>query len=158
MLKQAGEAKACLVTETGQLAMLESVRDSLPSYISGVRCWAAFNDALGRSQRFPVTESMAIEWAAVFSSTATFEQYLKHLRFVHKLLRFSNEWYTPSVVQVKKGIAKVFPRTKKKVALHSKVVRNMIRLVAQESEEMAALWAVSRMFLLRMPSGAAFFG
>ena len=38
VLKQAGEAKTCLVTETGQRAMLESVRDSLPSYISGVRC------------------------------------------------------------------------------------------------------------------------
>ena len=98
VLKQAGEAKACLVTEAGQRAMLESVRDSLPSYISGVRCWAAFNDALGRSQHFPVTESMAIEWAAVFSSSATYEQYLKHLRFVHKLLRFSNDWYSPSVV------------------------------------------------------------
>ena len=56
---------------------------------------------LGKSQHFPVTEEMAIKFSAVFTCAATYAQCLKHLRFVHKLLRMDNSWYTESVVQVK---------------------------------------------------------
>ena len=61
--------------------MLASIQGSIPSYISGLGCWAAFNDNLGRAQHFPVTEESAIQFAAAFQSAATYEQYLKHLRF-----------------------------------------------------------------------------
>ena len=134
--------------------MLASMQGSIPSYISGIRCWAAFNDSLGRTRHFPVTEESAIQFAAAFHSAATYEQYLKHLRFAHRLLRLDNSWYTQAVVQVKKGAAKLNTQVRKKVALHSKEVRDMIKLVMEADIEMAALMAVSRLFLFRVPSEA----
>ena len=70
--------------------MLASIKESIPSYVSGIRCWAAFNDNLGRSKHFPLTEDMAIKFVAIFNSASTYEQYLKHLRFAHRLLRLDN--------------------------------------------------------------------
>ena len=98
LLKHAQDAKTLLVTGIGQRHMLASIQGSIPSYISGIRCWAAFNDSLGRSRHFPVTEESAIQFAAAFHSAATYEQYLKHHRFVHRLLRLDNSWYTQAVV------------------------------------------------------------
>ena len=42
----------------------------------------------------------------------------------------------------------------KKIALTSQVVRQMIRLVKDDDMELAALMAIARMFLLRVPSEA----
>ena len=92
ILRDAQGIKELLVTEIGQRHMLASIRDSIPAYISGIRCWAAFNDSLGRPQDFPVIEDTAIQFAAVFHSAADYEQYLKHLRFVRRLLRLDNSW------------------------------------------------------------------
>ena len=154
LLAQADGAKSLLVNEIGQRHMLASIQGSIPSYISGLRCWAAFNDSLGRAQHLPVTEGSAIQFAAAFQSAATYEQYLKHLRFAHRLLRLDNSWYTEAVVQVKRGAAKLNGQVRKKVALHSKEVRSMIRLAMEIDFELAALMAVSRLFLFRVPSEA----
>ena len=95
-----------------------------------------------------------MQWAAVFTSATTYEQYLKHLRFVHKFLRMPNAWYTQSVVQVRKGLARVDRKVPRKIALTSQVVRQMVRLVKEDNTEIAALMATARMFLLQVPSEA----
>ena len=83
LLQQATEVKHVLIAEIGQRHMLASISESLRSHMSGIRCWAAFNDALGEQVHFPATEARAIQWASVFTSGATYEQYLGHLRFAH---------------------------------------------------------------------------
>ena len=95
-----------------------------------------------------------MQWSAVFTSAVTYEQYLKHFRFVHKFLGMPNTWYTQSVVQVRKGLARVDRSVPKKIALTSQVVRQMIRIVKNDDMELAGLMAIARMFLLRVPSEA----
>ena len=43
LLQQATDMKHSLVAEIGQRHMLASISESLRSYMSGIRCWAAFN-------------------------------------------------------------------------------------------------------------------
>ena len=71
ILQQAKEWRSELLDEVGQRNMLASTSESLRSYMSGIRCWAAFNDALGEHIHFPATEERVIKWAAVFTSGAT---------------------------------------------------------------------------------------
>ena len=74
-----------------------------------------------------------------------------HLRFAHKPLRLPNDWYTQSVIQVKKGLGKQRANIRKKIALHKKDVQHMVRQVETEEPELAGLLAVARLFLLRVP-------
>ena len=89
---------------------------------------------------------MAIKFVAVFNSASTYEQYLKHLRFAHRLLRLDNSWYSQAVIQVKRGAAKGTPSGLKKVALPTREVKAVIKLVVDSDPMLAALMAISRMF------------
>ena len=60
LLSQAGMERSQLVAESGQRLMLASIADSLPSYCSGIRCWAAYCDAMGHKTHFPATAQMVI--------------------------------------------------------------------------------------------------
>ena len=144
VLKNATDVKHELLAEIGQRHMLASISESLRSYMSGIRCWAAFNDALGDQVHFPATEARVIQWASVFTSGATYEQYL----------RMSNEWYTQAAVQVKKGLCKQQANVRKRIALHKKDVVKMVKLIEAEEPELGGLLAVARLFLLRVPSEA----
>ena len=63
-----------------------------------------------------------------------------------------NNWYTESVVQVRKGAAKRGTQVRKKVALHSREVRDMIKLVEETEPDIAAIMAIARLYMLRVPS------
>ena len=140
--------------EDGQRAMLAAIANSLPAYGSVIRCWAAFCDAVGCRTRSPATESMAIRYSTIFASADTYEQYLKHLRCAHRFLRLDCVWYTEAVKQVMRGAARTPGGGRApKVALVSKQVRDMVSIAMQSGElEVAALLAVARLFLLRVPS------
>ena len=55
-------------------------------------------------------------------------------------------------MQVKRGEANLNGQVRMKVALHSKEVRSMVRTAMEVDFEMAAVMAVSRRFLFRVPS------
>ena len=46
-LAAATEERAELTTERSQRLMIKAIDRSIPSYVSGIRCWGAFCDALG---------------------------------------------------------------------------------------------------------------
>eukprot|EP00959_Pyramimonas_sp_CCMP1952_P044627 932234-Pyramimonas_sp.AAC.1 len=79
--------------------MLAAIGRSLPSYIAGVRCWAAFVDALGRARHFPAREGDVIRRAAMFRQCGTLKACLTNLRWAHRFLRFRNDWDTDAVRQ-----------------------------------------------------------
>ena len=54
----ATQDKEDLLTEQAQRLMIQAIDRSIASYVSGIRCWAAFNDAVGNSDHFPATEDL----------------------------------------------------------------------------------------------------
>ena len=155
ILRRAAAEKQQLLDESAQRSMIKAIDRSIPSYISGVRCWAAFCDAQGVVTHFPATEVLALRYTAVFGSHATLCQYLKHLRWAHRFLHYSNAWETPAVRQAISGVRKSGCGPRVKLALLSKQVASIVK-TAEGSYEMqvAALAAISRLFLLRVPSEA----
>ena len=155
MVKLAAQVKEELLNETGQISILNSILRSIPAYVWGIRCYAAFCDALGVDVHFSAEERRAIQFSCVFRSAATYEQYLKMLRFAHKLLHLDNSWYTDTVKQVQKGMAKSIQEFRPKPALLSRDARRMIQIGTGDNDaDLAAIVAVSRLFLLRVPSEA----
>ena len=152
-LRSTGLEEANLLTENAQRSMIRAIDRSLSTYVSGIRCWAAFNDAMGVQIHFPATEDLVLKYASVFANHDTMLQYLKHLRWAHRFLRMPCSWDTPSVRQAVRGLRKNMTAPRPKVALTSETVLKLIRLAEMQGEqEVAALMAISRLFLLRVPS------
>jgi hypothetical protein len=154
VLAKANETKEILLDENAQRLLIDSIQKSYRSYISGVKCWAAFCDALGKQTHFPATEQLVLQYMAVFKNDATLAQYLKHLRWSHRFLRMDPaSWYTPTVKQAIRGLGKGKSPSPPKIALSTSHVRGMIRIAEEEGElQFAALMALARQFLLRVPS------
>ena len=94
-----------------------------------------------------------MQYASIFNSPKTFEQYKKHLRWAHRFLRMPILWDTDTVKQVQRGLAKVHFKPKIKIALLGKHVKAMVNLAVKDLDyEVATLMAASRAFMLRVPS------
>ena len=145
--------KAVLLDESGQLYMLAAIGRSLASYAAGIRCWAAFRDAMGDRCQFPASERSAIQYVSIFQQGSTMDTYLKHLRWAHRFLRMENGWDTPVLRQVCRGRAKLSDPPKQKLALQATDVRALVKHALKVGDvEQAAILAAGRLFLFRVPS------
>ena len=78
---------------------------------------------------------------------------MKHLRWAHTSLRLECVWYTKAVRQVERGAARNPVARLPKVAASTRQVHLMVKAAMNCGElEVAALMAVARQFLLRVPS------
>ena len=152
-LASAASSADALLDENAQRYMLATISSSLSSYASGLKCWAAFNDALGTRQHFPASETAILQFGAMFRKGSTYEKYLHHIAWAHRFLRLPNTWLTPAVKQAIRGAKRNVEPTREKLAIDSKTALKLIRTSINKGEfVMAALMAISRMFLLRVPS------
>ena len=152
-IQSCSRATGDLLLEFSQRRMIAAVRCSIPTYASGIRCWAAFCDACSIVQHFPAQEEDVLRYTSVFSNAHTLDTYLKHLRWAHRFLRLPNGWDTPAVAQVRRGSLKEMPPHRPRLALQAAQVRSLIGVAEQRKDyEQAALLAVGRLFLFRMPS------
>ena len=154
MVQNATGRKEELLDEHGQRAMLQAIGKSLPTYTSGIRCWAAFCDAMVLRVHFPAKESTVIQWSAIFTCAATYNQYLKLRAFAHRFLRMPCDWMTDAVKQVRRGAVKAPGGViRKRPAVNCRQVRSIIQAALKAgAEDSACLMAVARMFLLKVPS------
>jgi hypothetical protein len=135
------------------VAMIASVARSAKSYASGLRCWGAFCDMAGIRNHFPAEQQDVLAFQCIFRNVATYTQYLNHLRFAHRLLRMLTPWYDPIVKQVERGARKLQPMVTERPALLAPQVRAVIQAAKNRNDvEMATIYAVARLFLLRVPS------
>ena len=142
-----------LLDEQAHRLMIKAIARSIPSYVSGLRCWAAFCDGNGLARHFPASETLVLRYTSMFASYATFNQYLKHLRWAHRFLRLPTSWDSASLKQTLNGMRKAGSKPKQRLALLSKQVSSIVRLAEKSDDnETAAMAAVSRIFLLRVPS------
>jgi hypothetical protein len=149
----ASDGKVALAEERAQRLMLQAISKSIPSYMSGIRCWAAFCDAMQVECHFPATQSMVLKYTAMFGSHATMMQYLKHLRWGHRFFHLANGWDTPVVTQALNGLRKESRPPRKKLSLVSSEVASIVGVALRHNDRhVAALCAIARLFLLRVPS------
>ena len=144
-----------LLHEKAPRLKIAAIQRSLPAYRSGLRCWAAFCDAIGRKQHLPVKASTVTQFSAMFANTMTLKQYLKHLRWAHRFLDLPITWETPSLTQILRGLSAgdVVPR--QKIALPTKVVMKMVKVALdRDAMDVATVMVLSRAFMLRVPSEA----
>ena len=151
--KPAGEGKVALADESAQRLMLQAIDKSIPTYMSGIRCWAAFCDAMQIQCHFPATQRLVLKYTTMFGSHATMKQYFKHLRWGHRFFHLENTWDPPVVTQALNGLRKSAKPPQRKMALLSKDVASIVAAaVHQRDRHVAALCAIARLFLLRVPS------
>ena len=153
-IAKAGQMRESLLDEAGQRSMVEAIKGSYQSYCSGLKCYAAFCDALGVCPQFPAIERNAIRFAMLFRNASTAQQYLKHLKWAHRFLRLDcGVWNTESLKQVIRGMGKKGGGAKPKPAATSKQVREMVKEAEAAGDiSIAALMVVARHFMLRVPS------
>ena len=90
-----------ILDEQAQRHVLQAIGKSLPNYMAGIRCWAAFCDATSIRPHFPARETGVLRFCSVFANPDTFRTY--YLRWAHRFLRMTNSWDTPVVQQVRRG-------------------------------------------------------
>ena len=114
-----------------------------------------FCDMVGASKHFPADQRTVLSFKSVVKNVATYSQYLKHLRFAHRLLRMKYYWYDDVVRQVERGGRKLQPVSMDRPALLASQVRAVAKAVLHRSDsEMATLYSVAWLFLLCVPSEA----
>ena len=154
-IAKAEASRATLLDELSQRLKIDAIAGSWKSHCSGVKCYAAFCDGVGHVPHFPCTEEIMERFTSIFSNAATLEQYVGHVKWVHRFLRMSTDWYTPSLKQCMRGVKKSRPTTPNRPALRGAQVRAMVRIARKQQDlQVAAILAVSRHFLLRVPSEA----
>jgi hypothetical protein len=110
---------------------------------------------MGAHPHFPATQDMILKYLSVSARYETCQQYIKHLEWAHNFLRLECTWQNSIYDQAMRGMKKGALPPKPKPALTARIVSRMIRLAMDEgSIQVAALMAVSRHFLLRIPSEA----
>ena len=94
-------------------------------------------------------------FTSIFANAATLEQYIGHVKWVRRFLRMDTEWHTASLKQTIRGLKKSKPVTPNRPALTGTQVRAMVKIARQQQDfQVAAILAIARHFLLRVPSEA----
>ena len=156
VIAQATAHKLALLAEQGQRRKIDSIGGSWTSYASGLKCYAAFCDGMRYVPHFPATEAMMINFAAIFTSADTLAQYVKHVKWAHRFLNLDDRgWYTGALQQVMRGMKKTAAKPPNRPALTGKQVKTMVQEAVKNGDtEVAAMLAISRHFMLRVPSEA----
>jgi hypothetical protein len=133
--------------------MIGGVAKSSKSYASGLRAYGAFCVLIGRRCHFPTDEETALRFHFVFRNADTYDQYIKHLKFAHVLLRIGTEWYTKPVIKLTKGIVKTHVLPPPRPSLLAVDVKKIIDTARMKGMfEFATICTVARLFMLRVPS------
>ena len=152
----ASEQRELLLAELGQRRKIEAISNSYKSCCSALRCYAAFCDAVGQVPHFPTSEGLMVQYTAMFKNADTLEQYIKHVAWAHRFLEMDDKaWRTASLKQIIRGLKKGSTVYAHRPSLQGPQVRRMVKGALRNGEvEVAAMLAIARHFMLRVPSEA----
>ena len=85
--------------------LLKKVKGSPPPAASDVRCFAAFCE-LRKTHTSPPSEEMVAQRSSMFKNTATYYNYVRHLKNARTFLRLPTAWHASEVSHTAKGIEK----------------------------------------------------
>ena len=90
--------------QAGQrLTALKSIKGSMPSFSSAVRCYFSFCE-LSAFPAFPALESSILSRSAIFNDGKTFGNYVNFVREACFFLNEPTAWFSPSVINTVKGL------------------------------------------------------
>ena len=140
-------------------ALLDSCPRSHGSFMSGVKCWAAFARAvLGTHGReFPPTAGALVAWSRCFRHPDTFGNYVAHVRLGCHLLGVDDTACSdPSVKRAKKAVRKRLAFVKRqRMFIGHAFVHRIVTMTTDASDRIyAMLFLATYVFLLRLPSEA----
>ena len=97
-----------------------------------------------------------IAFTSIFTNGDTLGQYVKHVKWAHRFFNLdTTQWCTPALKQVIAGVKKVTPQASPKPALKRREMKGMVKEALRQGEiEVAAIMAIARHFLMRVPSEA----
>ena len=131
--------------------LLKQVRGSLPGMNSAFSCYIAFCE-LREFPPFPPTEDKVVLWSSVFNDTATFGNYVAHLRKCCFFLKLPTDWFTDKVSHIAKGLKKSQDRSFRfHNFIRSPLLTKLIKHESAESEFAQAAF-LSFLFAFRVPS------
>ena len=141
------------IEENAQANLLKQVSGPLPGISSAFKCYLAFCE-MEKVNPLPPAEETVLRWSSVFNDTATFGNYVPHLRSACFFLRQSTDWLTPSVRHVSKGLKK----SQNKSFKFANFIRSRLlaRIIQHESSrsEFAQAAFIAFLFSFRVPSEA----
>eukprot|EP00973_Karenia_brevis_P089693 12399003-Karenia_brevis.AAC.1 len=141
-------------------AVLGSCQRSMPSVISGLRCYAAFARACyGRqAELFPPNLATLTAWSTLFQSTGTFTNYLGHVKVACMVTGADVSVFKhPVLARAKKAIDKsAILKPREKMWIQRPLVQQLLQHGAENPQRLhyARLFLFAYAFLLRVPSEA----
>ena len=139
------------IMDNTQLNLLKQFKGSLPPMASAVRNFSAFCE-LRKQRTFPPSEEMVIQWSSVFSNTATYYNYVQHLKNACIFLRLPLNWLTLAVKTIAKGLKKSQDKSFKfSNFIRSDLLLQIIEKLSMDSE-FAQACMLSFLFAFRVPS------
>ena len=168
-IKAAAQLANQLSSEHQRTAWLESARisaivgsapskSSIASARSALKAWGAFADAaLGaRGRHLPPSVSGLIAWSHLFRFQKTFTKYIAFVRLGCDISNVPNDaTFDPLLERAKQAVKKREPAPRPKMAIRVGLVSKLVDLARREGDETSAmLYAISYIFLLRVPSEA----
>ena len=133
ILARASAQREALLDEQGQRRKMDSISKSWPAYCSGIKCYAAFCDAMGYSPRVPASVRVIIRFSAMFCNADSLQQYIKHVKWAHRFLGLNGSvCSSPEIQQFINGIKKSTVASMPRPALTSKQVLKMVKAAMRE--------------------------
>ena len=141
------------LTQSMQSRIRDSVKKSLPSYMSGLKCWMAFCKVI-EVPNFPATAERVAVYMSIFNNADTARNYLSHLKKAHQMFVIPCDFDTPAARAVIKGIEKnnikqKVPKTRVTLDILKPFVNECIKRNLIQLGQIAVL---SYWFMFRVPS------
>ena len=138
-------------------AIVGSCPKSLPSVVSGIRCWCAFatKALLLGGRELPPTVDGLVAWSSCFRCARTYQNYINHVRIGCEIMRVSSvATQSPIVKKAKVAIEKRGNFTRREpMFLGRDLTTKVMRLARREADTTEAmLYLAAFIFLLRVPS------
>jgi hypothetical protein len=132
---------------------MATIRDSLDTYISELRCWKRFCELLGVSP-LPATSQTVKRFIGIFRNGRSARKYVQAVRWAHDYLELDiSAWDTRSLAQVLRGSEKLTGELRKAKGVRWDLLRRLVQFSIRFGRRMqAVIYVLAAAFLFRVPS------
>ena len=134
--------------------VIQSAEKSLPSKISGLKCWAAFADQVLRLKgaHLPPTPEGLAAWSRLFHNSKVFGNYLAAVKFACELRRLPTSAFNDEAIKrAKAAIARREPPPRGKAFIRQSLTLRLMQLAESEQDKQGSmLYGICYTFLLRV--------
>ena len=133
---------------------VDSIKLSLPSYKSGLRCWLAFyGEMVGGKRPLPPELDILLYWSRFFKNSGSFSNYVTHLRWAAEACSADISVCSHPMIRRARNCVKAVTVHREKKWIRLDLVQKLMRVAVEEQcPDDAAFYALSYVFLCRVAS------